>query len=335
MAIKTFRSALNDAMRLEMRRDSRVVLIGEDIAGGIGGAGEEDAWGGVMGVTKGLLGEFGPNRVLDTPISEMAYIGAAVGAAATGLRPVAELMFCDFLGCCLDQIMNQAAKFRYMFGGQSSMPLVIRTQCGAGLSASAQHSQTLHALLTHIPGLKVVMPSNPYEAKGLLSAAIRDDDPVIFFENKAMYDDKGEVPDEAYTIPIGIANVVRAGRDVTICAFGRMVNFATQAADALAMSNIEATVIDLRSSSPLDAATIIESIEETGHLVVVDEGSPRCGLAADIAGLAATRAFYALEAPVRMVTPPHTPVPFAPTLESLYLPNAASIVAAVEQVLRC
>ena len=333
MAIKTFRTALNEAMRLEMRRDPRVILLGEDIAGGIGGAGEEDAWGGVMGVTKGLLGEFGPDRVLDTPISEMAYIGAAVGAAATGLRPIAELMFCDFLGCCLDQVMNQAAKFRYMFGGQSSLPLVIRTQCGAGLSAAAQHSQTLHALLTHIPGLKVVMPSNPYEAKGLLIEAIRDDDQVIFFENKVMYDDKGEVPDDAYTIPLGIAHLVRTGGDVTVCALGRMVNIACQAADILASRDIEASVIDLRSSTPLDTATIIESIEETGHLVVVDEGSARCGLAADIAAVAATRAFHALEAPVRMVTPPHTPVPFAPNLEALYLPDSARIVAAVEQLL--
>lgn len=331
MTVKSFRTALNEAMRLEMRRDPRVVLIGEDIAGGIGGAGEEDAWGGVMGVTKGLLGEFGPNRVLDTPISEMAYIGAAVGAAATGLRPVAELMFCDFLGVCFDQILNQAAKFRYMFGGKASMPLVIRMQCGAGFSASAQHSQSLHALLTHIPGLKVVMPSNPRDAKGLLIEAIRDDDPVMFFENKVMYDDKGEVPDEAFTVPIGVANVVRSGSDVTICALGRMVNIARQAAEVLAKKNIECTVIDLRSTSPLDADTIIESIEDTGHLVVVDEGNPRCGLAIDIAGLAATRAFYALEAPVRVVTPPHTPVPFAPTLESLYIPSVSRIVEAVEQ----
>ena len=335
MPVKSFREALNEAMRLEMRRDPRVILIGEDIAGGIGGAGEvpEDAWGGVMGVTKGLLGEFGPNRVLDTPISEMAYIGAAVGAAATGMRPVAELMFCDFLGCCLDQIMNQAAKFRYMFGGKVSMPLVIRMQCGGGFSAGAQHSQTLHALLTHIPGLKVVMPSNPYEAKGLLIEAIRDDDPVIFFENKFMYDDKGEVPDEAYTIPLGVAKIARAGADVTICALGRMVNLANQAAEVLAKKGIECTVIDLRSTSPLDADTIIESIEETGHLVVVDEGNPRCGLAVDIAGLAATRAFHALEAPVRLITPPHTPVPFAPVLEALYLPSVPRIVEAVEQTL--
>lgn len=333
MPVKSFRQALNEAMRLEMRRDSRIVLIGEDIAGGTGGAGEEDAWGGVMGVTKGLIGEFGPDRVLDTPISETAYIGAAVGAAASGLRPVAELMFCDFLGVCFDQIMNQAAKLRYMLGGKASLPLVIRMQCGAGFSASAQHSQTLHALLTHIPGLKVVMPSNPYEAKGLLIAAIRDDDPVMFLENKVMYDDKSEVPDEAYAIPFGVANVARRGADVTVCALGRMVNLANEAATALARKGIDCTVIDLRSSSPLDGDTIIESIEETGHLVVVDEGNPRCGLAADIAGLAATHAFHALEAPVRLVTPPHTPVPFAPALESLYIPSVARIVTAVEQTL--
>ena len=335
MPVKSFRDALNEAMRLEMRRDPRVVLIGEDIVGGIGGAGEMavDPWGGVMGVTKGLIGEFGADRVLDTPISETAYIGAAVGAAATGLRPVAELMFCDFLGVCFDQIMNQAAKFRYMFGGKVSMPLVIRMQCGAGFSAAAQHSQTLHALLTHIPGLKVVMPSNPYEAKGLLIEAIRDDDPVMFIENKVMYDDKGEVPDEAYTIPLGVARIARAGADITICALGRMVNIAQQAADLLAKKHIECTVIDLRCSSPLDTDTIIESIEETGHLVVVDEGNPRCGLASDIAGLAATSAFFALEAPVRLVTAPHTPVPFAPVLESLYIPSVERIVEAVEKTL--
>ncbi|GAB4149918.1 MAG: alpha-ketoacid dehydrogenase subunit beta [Sphingomonadales bacterium] len=333
MSQKSFRTAINEALRQEMERDPDILLIGEDIAGGIGGKGEEDAWGGVMGVTKGLLGAFGPDRVLDTPISETAYIGAAVGAAAAGLRPVAELMFCDFLGVCFDQVMNQAAKFRYMFGGKASMPLVIRMQVGAGFSASAQHSQTLHSLLTHIPGLKVVMPSTPYDAKGLLIEAIRDNDPVMFLENKVMYDDAGEVPDDAYTLPIGIANVTRSGDDVTIVGFGRMANFANDAADQLAKNGIAATVIDLRSSSPLDEETILESLEETGHLVVVDEGNPRCGLAADIAALAATRGLHALEAPVKLVTPPHTPVPFAPVLEGLYLPSPERIVTAVREVL--
>ena len=334
MSVKSFREALNESLRQEMRRDPTIIMIGEDIAGGIGGAGEEDAWGGVMGVTKGLLGEFGPNRVFDTPISEMSYIGTAVGAAATGLRPVADLMFCDFIGCCLDQVMNQAAKFRYMFGGKAEIPLVIRTQCGAGLSASAQHSQTLHALFTHIPGLKVVMPSTPYDAKGLLTEAIRDNDPVIFLENKFMYDDKGEVPDEPYTIAFGEANFTRDGTDVTICALGRMANLATQAADLLAKEGIQCTVIDLRTASPLDEESICESVEETGRLVVVDEGNPRCGFAADVAALVATKALDALEAPVKLVTPPHTPVPFAPNLEALYVPDVARISAAVKDVLQ-
>lgn len=333
MSQKSFRAAINEALRQEMRRDPSVILIGEDIAGGTGGAGEEDAWGGVMGVTKGLLGEFGPNRVLDTPISETAYIGAAVGAAAAGLRPVAELMFCDFLGVCFDQILNQAAKLRYMLGGNAEIPLVIRMQVGAGFSASAQHSQTLHALLTHIPGLKVVMPSNAFDAKGLLIRSIRDNDPVMFLENKVMYDDVAEVPDDPYEIPLGIANVTRTGSDVTICALGRMVNFANQAADLLQRAGINATVIDLRSTSPLDDETIIESLEETGRLVVVDEGGPRCGFAADIAAVAASRAWHALKAPVRLVTPPHTPVPFAPVLEKLYLPSVERIQAAVQEIL--
>lgn len=333
MSQKSFRAAINEALRQEMRRDPSVILIGEDIAGGTGGAGEEDAWGGVMGVTKGLLGEFGPNRVLDTPISETAYIGAAVGAAAAGLRPVAELMFCDFLGVCFDQILNQAAKLRYMLGGNAEIPLVIRMQVGAGFSASAQHSQTLHALLTHIPGLKVVMPSNAFDAKGLLIRSIRDNDPVMFLENKVMYDDVAEVPDDPYEIPLGIANVTRTGSDVTICALGRMVNFANQAADLLQRARINATVIDLRSTSPLDDESIIESLEETGRLVVVDEGGPRCGFAADIAAVAASRAWHALKAPVRLVTPPHTPVPFAPVLEKLYLPSVERIQAAVQEIL--
>ncbi len=334
MSVKSFREALNESLRQEMRRDPTIIMIGEDIAGGIGGAGEEDAWGGVMGVTKGLLGEFGANRVFDTPISEMSYIGAAVGAAATGLRPVADLMFCDFIGCCLDQVMNQAAKFRYMFGGEAEMPLVIRTQCGAGFNASAQHSQTLHALFTHIPGLKVVMPATPYDAKGLLTHAIRDNDPVIFLENKLMYDDKGEVPDEPYTIDFGEANFTRDGADVTICALGRMANLAAEAADLLAGQGIQCTVIDLRTASPLDEESICESVEETGRLVVVDEGNPRCGLAADVAALVATKALFALEAPVKLVTPPHTPVPFAPNLEALYVPDVARITAAVRDVVK-
>lgn len=334
MSEKSFRQAINEALKEEMRRDPNVFCIGEDIAGGTGGEGEQDAWGGVMGVTKGLLGEFGAGRVIDTPISENAYIGAAAGAAVTGLRPVAELMFCDFAGCCFDQIMNQTAKLRYMLGGQAKVPLVIRMQCGGGFNAAAQHSQTLHGLFTHIPGLKVVMPSNAYEAKGLLVASIRDDDPVMYMEHKFMYDDTWEVPDEPYSIPLGEANYSREGGDVTICALGRMVNLANEAADELNKAGIHCTVIDLRCTSPLDEEAICESVEETGRLVVVDEGYPRCGFAADVAALAAVKVQPALRAPVQLITPPHTTIPFAPVLEALYIPSVARIREGVQKVMQ-
>jgi pyruvate dehydrogenase E1 component beta subunit len=333
MAMKSFRQAVKEAMAQEMRRDPRVVTMGEDTAGGMGAPGEDDAWGGPLGVTKGLMTEFGRGRVLDTPISESAFIGAAIGAAATGLRPVAELMFVDFMGVCFDQIFNQAAKFRYMFGGNAVTPVVIRTMYGAGFRAASQHSQCLYPIFTHIPGLKVAVPSSPYEAKGLLIQAIRDDDPVIFFEHKAMYDDTEEVPDEPYTIPFGEANLTREGKDATIVAIGRMVQFANAAADELAKKGTSCTVIDLRTTSPMDEDTIIESVEETGRLVVVDEASPRCNMATDISALVAQNAFKALKAPIRMVTPPHVPVPFSPTLEDAYIPNPARIADAVRQVM--
>ncbi len=332
MSKKSFRQAINEALRQEMRRDPRVVVMGEDIAGGAGAPGEDDAWGGVLGVTKGLVGEFGRERVLDTPLSESAYIGAAAGAAATGLRPVAELMFVDFLGVCFDQIFNQAAKFRYMFGGRAVTPMVIRTMYGAGFRAASQHSQCLYPIFTHIPGLKVVIPSSAYEAKGLLIQAIRDDDPVIFFENKLQYDQEEEVPDDPYTIPFGEANLTREGDDATIVAIGRMVQVANEAADRLAKDSIKCTVIDPRTTSPLDTGTILDSVTETGRLVIVDEASPRCNLATDISALVAQDAFDALRAPVRMVSPPHVPVPFAPNLEDLYIPSAARVEAAVRSV---
>src|SRR5262249_40492505 len=239
-----------EALRQEMERDERVILMGEDIAGGMGTQADQDAWGGPLGVTKGLKPLFGPDRVLDTHLAEISFIGAAAGAAATGLRPVAELMFVDFMGVCFDQIFNQAAKFRYMFGGKAVTPLVIRTMYGAGFRAASQHSQCLYPLFTHIPGLKVALPSNPYEAKGLLIQSIRDDDPVIFFEHKAMYDEQAEVPDDPYTIPFGEANVTREGDDVTIVTMGRMVNFANQVADSLKKDKIGVTVVDLRTTSP-------------------------------------------------------------------------------------
>jgi pyruvate dehydrogenase E1 component beta subunit len=332
MAKKSYRQAINEAIAQEMRRDLTVIVMGEDNAGGMGAPGEDDAWGGVLGVTKGLMPEFGRERVLDTPISESAFIGAAAGAAATGLRPVAELMFVDFMGVCFDQIFNQAGKFRYMFGGKAVTPLVVRTMYGAGFRAASQHSQCLYPIFTHTPGLKVVLPSSPYEAKGLMIQAIRDDDPVIFFEHKVMYDDEEEVPDEAYTIPFGEANLTREGDDVTIVALGRMVSFANQVADKLDKDGISCTVVDPRTTSPLDEDTILECAEETGRVVVVDEASPRCNMATDISALIGQNVFGALKAPVKMVTPPHTPVPFAPELEDAYIPSVAKIEAAVREV---
>jgi pyruvate dehydrogenase E1 component beta subunit len=332
MARTSFRQALNDALRSEMRRDSRVVVIGEDVAGGAGGTGVDDAYGGIMGVTRGLVGEFGRARVIDTPITESAIVGMAAGAAMTGLRPVAELMFVDFLGVCLDQILNQAAKFRYMFGGKARTPLVIRAMFGAGFSAGAQHSQCLYSIFTHIPGLKVVIPSSPYDAKGLLIQAIRDDDPVIFLEHTKLYDLEGEVPAESYTVPFGEAHVMREGGDLTIVALARMTHVALEAASALAEKGIEATVIDPRTTSPLDEATILESIGVTGRLLVVDESNPRCSVASEIAAVVAERAFRDLKAPIRRITAPHTPVPFSPVLENAYIPSSPVIEAAAMEL---
>src|SRR6202166_2078931 len=247
MPQKSIRQALNEALAQEMRRDSTIIVIGEDVAGGAGSDGQRDAYGGVLGVTKGLIGEFGEARVIDTPITESAIMGAAAGAAVTGLRPVAELMFSDFFGVCFDQIYNQAAKFRYMFGGKATTPLVIRTMIGAGRSAAAQHSQSPYHIFTSVAGLKCVVPSNAYDAKGLLIQAIRDDDPVSFFEHKLMYDLKTEVPDEAYVIPFGEANLIREGDDVTIVALSRMVHYANEAAEALSRDSIECELIDPRT----------------------------------------------------------------------------------------
>jgi len=322
MPQKSIRQALNEALAQEMRRDPTVVVIGEDVAGGAATEGQRDAYGGVLGVTKGLFAEFGEARVIDTPITESAIMGAAAGAAVTGLRPVAELMFSDFFGVCFDQIFNQAAKFRY----------VIRTMIGAGRSAAAQHSQSPYHIFTSVPGLKCVVPSNAYDAKGLLIQAIRDDDPVVFCEHKLMYDLRAEVPDEPYTIPFGEANIVRDGDDVTVVALSRMVHYTNEAADTLAKEGIECELIDPRTTSPLDEDTILESVERTGRLVIVDEATPRCSIATDIAALVADKAFAALKAPVRRVTAPHTPVPFAPVLEKLYIPSPERIAAVIREV---
>jgi len=329
----SFRQALNDALRAEMRRDPQVVIIGEDVAGGAGGTGIEDAYGGIMGVTRGLVGEFGRSRVIDTPITESAIMGMAAGAAMTGLRPVAELMFVDFIGVCFDQIFNQAAKFRYMFGGKAKTPLVIRAMFGAGFNAGAQHSQCLYSFFTHIPGLKVVIPSTPYDAKGLLIEAIRDDDPVIFLEHTKLYDIEGQVPSDSYTIPFGEAQFLREGRDVTIVALARMAHIALEAADRLAALGIKATVIDPRTTSPLDEDSILDSVAETGRLVVVDEANPRCSMASEIAAIVADRAFQSLKAPIRRVTAPHTPVPFSPVLEAAYIPSVDAIEMAARAVI--
>ncbi|MFB9122566.1 alpha-ketoacid dehydrogenase subunit beta [Paraburkholderia dipogonis] len=334
MAKKSFRQALNDALHSEMARDPRVIMMGEDLTGGAGANGVKDAWGGAFGVTRGLLEAFGPERIRDTPISEAAFIGAAAGAALTGMRPIAELMFVDFAGVCLDQIMNQVAKFRYMFGGRARTPLVIRATYGAGTRSAAQHTQAFYPIFTHIPGLKVVIPSNPYDAKGLLLQAIRDDDPVIFLENKMLYDTVGEVPDAAYTIPFGEARVVRDGKDVLIIGIGRMVAIAEEAARKLSAEGVSACVIDPRTTSPLDEDTLLDYAEQIGRVVIVDEANPRCGVAADISALLADKCFDALKGPIKLVTAPHSPVPYAPNLEDAYLPSAPAVIEAVKQILK-
>jgi pyruvate/2-oxoglutarate/acetoin dehydrogenase E1 component len=325
-----FMSAIGEALNAEMARDASVFLMGEDVAGGTGTPGGPDAWGGIMGVTKGLHGRY-PGRVIDTPISESALVGAGVGAAVAGMRPVVELMFVDFLGVCFDQIFNQAAKFRYMFGGKAKAPLVVLTLCGGKAQAAAQHSQMLTPIFTHIPGLKVVCPSSPYDAKGLLIQAIRDDDPVIFMEHKALLATKGDVPEESYAIPFGEANVLREGKDVTIVTYGLMVLMAMGVAQELAKNGVQCEVIDLRTLSPLDEDTILESVETTGRLVVVDEAYPRCSIAADVSSLVAEKAFGSLKAPIAKVTAPHSPVPFAKALEDAFVPSPEKIAAAVLQ----
>jgi acetoin:2,6-dichlorophenolindophenol oxidoreductase subunit beta len=326
----SMKDAINEAIDQEMRRDPTVIVMGEDIVGGTGSPGEADAWGGVLGVTKGLFAKYG-DRLMDTPLSESAYVGAAIGAATCGLRPIAELMFIDFMGVCLDQIYNQAAKFRYMFGGKAETPVVIRAMCGAGFRAAAQHSQMLTPIFTHIPGLKVVCPSNAYDAKGLLIQSIRDNDPVIFLEHKNLYGQESDVPEESYAIPFAEANIVREGKHATIVTYGQTVQRSVAAADLLAREGIDCEVIDLRTLSPIDMDTVIESVEATGRLICVDEANPRCSIAADISATVAQEAFEALKAPIRMVTAPHTPVPFSPALEDLYVPTAEAIAAAARK----
>lgn len=317
-----YNKAINDALREEMQKDSTVFIAGEDVGNA----------GGSFGITRGLLNEFGPARVIDTPISESAIVGMAVGASSTGMRPIIEIMFMDFMAVCFDQIINQAAKMRYMSGGQMTLPLVIRTQGGAGVNAGPQHSQSLEALLFHIPGIKVIMPSNPYDAKGLLKAAIRDNNPVVFIENKALYGMKGEVPEEDYTIPIGQAKIVREGKDVTIVALGQMVHKALAAVETLENNGISPEIIDPRTISPLDTATIKKSVKKTGRLIIVHEAVKIGGVGAEIAAMVQEEVFDYLDAPIQRVAAPFTPVPYSKPLENYYLPNVEDIIQAVNKI---
>lgn len=336
----TFMTAINEAMAQSMRKDESVILIGTDVAGGaevdhlVQDDGRyDDAFGGVFGLSKGLVTEFGRRRVIDTPIAEHGYFSAAVGAAATGLRPIAELMFNDFVGFALDPILNQGAKMRYMFGGKAKIPLTVRTVHGAGAGAAAQHSQTLYGLFGAIPGVKVVVPSNPYDAKGLMLAAIEDDNLVVFSEDKMLYGIKGDVPEDYYTIEIGKANVVREGSDLTIVAIGKMVQVAQEVAERLNPDGIEVEVIDLRTIAPWDQETVIESVKKTGRLIVIDESNPHNNTATDIASVLADKAFDYLDGPIKTVCAPNTPVPFAANLEKAYIPDANKVLHVADEII--
>ncbi len=332
-----FSEAINEAIRLEMRRDPRVIVMGVDVAGSAGRQkqGFIDTYNSPLTTTKGLIQEFGPERVLDTPISEAGFLGAAIGAAATGMRPIVELMMVDFVGVCLDQILNNASKMRYMYGGQARVPLVILTRIGLGMRLGPQHSACLYSLFAHIPGLKSVAPSDPYTAKGLLLSAIRDDDPVVVLEHKRLLLDpaKSAVPEDGYVWPIGKARILKPGKDVTLVGISTMSNVCLQAMEELAKEGIEAEVVDLLSLAPMDEDTILTSVRKTKRLVVVDEDHPRCSMATDIAALAADKAFEHLVAPIKLVTPPNTPVPYSPPLEDAYVPSTRKVVAAVQALL--
>ncbi|MDA8218515.1 MAG: alpha-ketoacid dehydrogenase subunit beta [Dehalococcoidales bacterium] len=319
------REAINEALKHEMRRDPRVFLLGEDII---------DPWGGSWRTMEGCYTEFGPERVRETPISEEAIVGCAVGAALLGMRPVAEIMFSDFTTRSMDPIVNQAAKMRYMTGGQASVPLVLRTAGGAGRAAAAQHSQSLEAWFTHVPGLKVVMPSTPYDAKGLILAAIRDPDPVIFIEHKMIYTTTGPVPEEDYVVPLGKADVKRQGKDVTVIATSRQVLYALEAAEKIAAEDgVEVEVIDPRTLYPLDVKTIVQSVEKTHRVVVVSEDVRRGGYANLITAKIMEKAFYDLDAPVEEVAACNTPIPFSPAMENFVIPGVPDIMAGIRKVL--
>ncbi len=319
----TYLQALNEALREEMSRDKRVFMMGEDIG----------IYGGAFKVTRGLIDEFGPERIRCTPIAEAGIVGTAVGAALTGTRPVAELMYIDFSTLAMDQIVNQMAKVRYMFGGKATVPLVLRTQGGGGRGNAAQHSQSLEAWFVHVPGIYVVQPSTPYDAKGLLKTAIRDDNPIIFIEHKLLYATKGMVPEEEYLIPLGKADVKRAGKDVTIVATSMMVQHALKAADTLAGEGIEAEVIDPRTLKPLDKETIVESVKKTSHLVVVNEGCKTGGYAGQLAAMVMEDVFDYLDAPIKLVASEDVPIPYNHNLEYEVIPGEKDVLAAVRQIL--
>lgn len=321
--VTTYVKAYNEAVAQTMRENDDVFVIGEDVAG----------YGGVFHMYDGLLDEFGPRRMVDTPIAEMGLIGLGVGAAARGLRPVVDIMFMDFLAVALDQVVNQAAKMKFMYGGEVKVPMVIAVAYGAGVSAGAQHSQSLETWLAHTPGLKVVMPSNAYDAKGLMVAAVRDDNPVIFMLNKVLLGARGEVPEEVYEIPLGQAAVPREGDDVTIVAFGRMVVEALKAADILAESGVSVEVVDPRSVQPLDTAAIVKSASKTNRILVVHEAVTFGGIGAEVAAQIQEEAFDYLDAPVLRIGAPFTPVPFSTPLEKAYVPDAERIVAGARRLL--
>ena len=337
MPILTVKEAINQALVESFTNDKNVILMGEDIAGGKGREqyqGTQDAWGGPFGVTQGLLTKFGPERVRDTTIAEAGFFGAAVGAAMTGLRPIVELMYVDFAGVCFDQLMNQAAKMRYMFGGKQNVPMVVRTVVGAGFRAGSEHSQTLYSLYTHIPGLKVVAPYDAIDAKGLLLSSIIDNDPVIFMEHKRLYMTKCEVPENLKPIPLGKGRIRKKGKDITIVAIQRMNLFAEEATHLLADEGIECEIIDPRTYSPLDEALIYESVKKTGKVIIIDESNPKCSLASEISSLISENCFNDLKAPILKLTAPHTPVPFSPPMEDFYIPSTKKIIKGIKTILK-
>ena len=319
----TYGAAFNEGLRQVMEEDPDVFFAGEDVGKA----------GGVFGSFVGLNDTFGDLRAVDTPISEQAIVGLGIGAAVTGLRPVVDLMFMDFILVAMDQIANQAAKLKYMFGGKATLPLTITTSAGAGLSAAAQHSQSLEAILCHIPGLKVVMPSNPHDAKGLLVACIRDNNPTVYVKNKRLLGLKGEVPEDLYEVPIGVANVIRPGSSVTVVTYGRMVQESVKAADELAGEGVDCEIIDLRTVQPLDIDAVTTSARKTGNIVVVHEAVRFGGLGAEIASQVQEQAFDYLDSPVGRVGAPFTPVPFSPSLEAEYVPNADRIAEGIRETL--